>query len=370
MRRREFNRRELRGLAIVAKGGMIRKLCEDAYLVRSSDLERWYRVSWDGKDWVCECDDFVKHQRTCKHIYAIIFFNRLPFILMINFQAEVVKCPQCGSDRIIRKGLIHKKSFSSQRYMCKNCKHKFTDKREHKGLKGNPLAMVIATDLFFKGLSLRSIEDHFKRVYTLDISYPTIYRWIKRYIQQLKMLEKKLCLKVGEKWHVDDTVVKISGQPAYLWNVIDGKTRILLASVLTRGRSAEEAEIVLLEALKNAGTKPREIVTDGLKSYQLAIKNVFNDEVNHISKVRFTDPKNNNLVERLNETFKGRIEAFRKLSNENSASQLLEGLRLYYNLIRPHSSFGGLSPVDNVVQSMKESNEDCTLLSLLPRRFL
>ncbi|MEM2613000.1 MAG: IS6 family transposase [Nitrososphaerota archaeon] len=364
MKRREFNKRELKGLGIVARGGMIRKLCENAYLVRSSDLDRWYRVTWNGKDWVCECDDFAKRQHPCKHVYAVLFYNRLPIIFVANFQAEVVKCPKCGSDKVIRKGLIHNKNFSSQRYMCKNCRHKFTDKQEYKGLKGNPLAIVIATDLFFKGLSLRSIEDHFKQVYSLDIPYPTIYRWIRRYIQRLKILEKKLQLPVDERWHVDDTVIKISGQPRYLWNVIDAKTRILLASVLTHGRSAEEAEIALREALKNAGTKPKEIVTDGLKSYQLAIKNLFNNEVNHIFKVRFTDPKNNNLIERLNETLKGRIKAFRRLSNENSAFQLIEGQRLYYNFNRPHLSLGGLSPVDHALQSIKESSEVwCSSLS-------
>jgi len=105
------------------------------------------------------------------------------------------------------------------------------------------------------------------------------------------MLEKKLFLSVGDTWHIDDTVVKISGQPRYLWNVIDGETKILLASILTKGRSAEEAEIVLREAIKNAAIKPEEIITDGLKSYQLAIKKVFDNKVRHIFKVRFTDPK-------------------------------------------------------------------------------
>ncbi|MEM3642102.1 MAG: DDE-type integrase/transposase/recombinase, partial [Candidatus Bathyarchaeia archaeon] len=104
-------------------------------------------------------------------------------------------------------------------------------------------------------------------------------------------------------------------------------------------------------------TKPKEIITDGLKSYQLAIKNVFNDEVNHISKVRFTDPKNNNLAERLNGTLKGRIEGFRKLSSESSASQLLEGWRLFYNFARPHLTFGGLSPVDNAFLSKNGKSE-------------
>jgi transposase-like protein len=121
---------------------------------------------------------------------------------------------------------------------------------------------------------------------------------------------------------------------------------MLLASVVTYGRGSEEAERVIREALKNAGTTPKEMVTDGLKSYQVAIKNVFEGQVNHVFKARFTDPKNNNIVERLNGTLKTRIEGFRRLSNENSASQLFEGLRLYYNSMRPHSAFGGHSPAE------------------------
>ena len=46
--RREFNRRELRSLAIVAKGGMIRKVDEDTYLVRSSSLDSLQVNGWSS----------------------------------------------------------------------------------------------------------------------------------------------------------------------------------------------------------------------------------------------------------------------------------------------------------------------------------
>ncbi len=353
--RREFNRRELRGLAIVAKGGMIRKLNESTYMVRSSDLERWYKVAWNGKGWNCECKDYANREQSCKHIYAVLFLSRLPFIVMANFQANEVRCPKCRSDRVIRKGLIHNKVFTAQRYMCKACRHRFSDKGQSKGLKGNPLAVVVAADLYFKGLSLRMIEDHLNRIYSLNVSYPTIHRWIRRAIKLMESLERELILSVGETWHIDDTVVKIAGETHYLWNVLDGKTKILLASVLTHGRSSDEAEGALNEALRIARTQPSEIITDGLKSYQIAIRNVFNGEVGHIFKARFTDPKNNNVIERLNETLKTRIKGFRTLGSKNSASQLFEGLRLYYNFIRPHAALGGLSPVDNLSSIKKVS---------------
>jgi len=342
--KKEFNRRELRGLAIVAKGGMIKQLDEGAYLVRSSDLERWYEVSWDGKTWGCECADFLKLRGPCKHVYAVLFLNRLPFMLMANFQANEIRCPRCNSDRIVRKGLVHNKAFAAQRYMCKKCLHKFTDNAESKGLKGNPLAVIVAADLYFKGVSLRMIEDHLNRIYSLKVSYPTIHRWVRRFIESMKTMEKEHILEIGGTWHIDETEVKIASKRYYLWNVLDEESRILLASVITYGRSSEEAEIVLKKALKAARTYPRKIVTDGLASYQAAVRNVFGCRTKHIFKARFTDPQNNNLVERINGTLKERIRNFRRLDNVTSSSQLFEGLRLYYNYLRPHSALGGLNP--------------------------
>jgi len=342
--RREFNRRELKGLAIVAKGGMIRKVDEGTYLVRSSSLDRWYCVSWNGKGWTCDCEDYQKRHRNCKHIYAIFFLSRLPFILMANYQSEGVTCPRCGSHRIIRKGFLHNKGFAAQRYFCKDCRYRFSDKGAAKGLKGNPLLIVVAADLYFKGLSYRMIADHLRMVYAAGVSYSTVYRWVRRFISLLKVLAEHIELKPGKVWHVDETEIKVSGKTRYVWNVIDEETRLLLASILTVGRSAREAEAVLREALKNAGVKPERVVTDGLISYKVAMRNLFENSVEHIYKARLTDPKNNNLVERLHQTIKGRIKACRRINSDESASQLLEGFRLYYNFLRPHSTLRGEPP--------------------------
>jgi len=344
----EFNQRELRGLSILAKGGMIKRESENIYMVRSSDLDKWYKVIWDGKAWICECKDHEKRAQSCKHVYAVLFLSRLPFILMANFQSEETKCPKCNSEKIIRKGLIHNKEFAAQRYLCKKCGHKFSDKGDSKGLKGNPLAVTATADLYFKGLSLRMIEDHMSRIYSLNISYPTIHRWIRRVIENMKFLEKDHNLNVGKRWHLDETQVKIAGKTHYLWNALDAETRILIASNVTYGRGSEEAEAIINKALKNAKETPDEIVTDGLKSYNVAIKNVFGRKVNHVSKPRFTDTENNNLVERLNGTQKTRVKCFRRLDNISSSARIFEGWRLYYNYLRPHQALGGKTPVSGI----------------------
>jgi len=352
--RRQFSRRELRGLAIVAKGGMVKRTDESTYLVKSSDLQKLYKVFWNGKGWTCECRDYAKRRQSCKHVYAVLFLSRLPYMVMTNFQAEENKCPKCSSNNILRKGLIHNKGFASQRYMCKECKHKFSDKGESRGLKGNPLAVTAAADLFFKGLSLRAIEDHMNKIYSSNVSYPTIHRWTRRIIRNMEALEKEHSLRVGKKWHVDETEVKIAGKLHYLWNVLDAETRILLASEVTFGRTSEDAEMVIREALRRAETGPDEIVTDGLKSFSVALEKDYGCRINHISKPKFTDPKNNNLVERVDETLKTRIRNFRRLDNLSSSAQLFDGLRLYYNSKRPHSALRGKTPVGASLESVQK----------------
>ena len=354
MNRDYFSRRELRGLGIVARGGMIKRIEDDVYLVRSSDLHGFYKVSWKGGSWNCECKDYIIRHRPCKHVYAILFFSRLPFMLMANFQTEQPKCPKCGSTYVIRKGLIHNKEFAAQRYMCKEHGHRFSDKGESKGLKGNPLAVIAVADLYFKGLSLRATAHHMNTVYSLKVSYPTVHRWIKRMIKNMKALEKEHSLLVGKRWHIDETEVKIAGKTHYLWNAIDAETKILLASEVTYGRTSENAEMVIREALKKAEGEPNEIVTDGLKSYAVALKKDYGCRITHVSKPRFSDSKNNNLVERVNGTLKTRIRGFRRLDNLSSSARLFDGLRLYYNNQRPHLTLGGDTPVGASSDSVRK----------------
>lgn len=303
----------MRGLALLARGGMIKRFSRNTFLVRSSDLQHWYRVNWTGRRWLCNCKDHSKRSKSCKHVYAVLFLSRLPQILLANFQAKDVTCPECHSDNLTRKGLIHHKEYAAQRFRCKDCKHLFEDKDESiAGLKGNPQLIVAACDLFFKGLSLRVIEDFLKKTYQVQVSYPTIHRWVHRMIQRLSRLEKEHSLPAGSRWHIDETIVKVKGEPQYLWNVLDAETRLLLASELTSGRSAQDAKRVIEKALKRAEKPPEEIVTDGLSSYHVVLSN--NDlHIKHIQGPSFSDPINNQLVERLNGTVKSRTRGFRGL---------------------------------------------------------
>jgi hypothetical protein len=55
---------------------------------------------------------------------------------------------------------------------------------------------------------------------------------------------------------------------------------------------------------------------------------------------------NNNILERLNGTFRDRTKVFRSLDNAVGAKEFTAGMQTYYNYIRPHQGIGGFTPDD------------------------
>ena len=343
--------RFLRGLEIVVKGGQIRRIDSSTFLVKSQSHNGWYKVAWNGKKWICNCPDYKKKKYPCKHINAVTFLLRLPHILTINLNPEQFTCPRCGADfnHIVRTGVQRNKSGLVQRYKCKVCGYRFNDREGFERLKNNPALILIAVDLYLKGLSTRQIAHHLSMIYASDTSHVTVYRWIKKYLAILRKVDEKLSknLNIGKRWHADETMIRIQGRLAYVWNVMDYKTRYLLASCISYRRDAETAKKILEMILSRVKVKPKVILTDKLASYTKALKELRStgySYLKHISGKKFNDKTNNNVIERLNRTVKRRIKTAEKLNRKESAEIIVEGVKAYYNLIRPHIALNGKPP--------------------------
>ncbi|RLE87222.1 MAG: IS6 family transposase, partial [Thermoprotei archaeon] len=198
--------------------------------------------------------------------------------------------------------------------------------------------MVIALDLHFKGLSIRQIKDHLWQVYGEDYSQSTVHRWITKLIQKFNEALSREKIEVGDKWLADETIVKVNGKAKYLWNIMDYETRHHIVSMLSDGRSSEEALKAIKEAIARAGKPPKKLVTDGLKSYSKALEHLKNLSIQHISNVGIAKKENNNRIERLHGTIKEWARRKRHLKNIESTIELLEAFRLYYNYIRPNQA--------------------------------
>jgi len=364
------NPRELRGLKILSEPDTIIQTGKNGWDVRSQSKDEYYQVSRKfvkGRDaqhlhdWSCSCPDHQTRNVICKHIFAVQFSLKLKIDVETDIKSHkiigdecAVTCPVCKSPNVIKRGIRRTSYGEIQRYGCHDCNHRFVIDKGFSRVKFDPKVITLTLDLYFKGVSLRKITDHIQQFHDRKVCQTTPMRWIKKYTTLLGKYAEKYEAEVGNIWHSDETTVfiKKEGQKKcyqWLWNIMDAKTRYLLASQITETRFVNDARIPLKKAKEIANRRPDAIVTDGLQAYQRAIKAEFYDHTApiqnpHIRLKDFETKPNNNILERLNGTFRERTKVLRSFDSPLGAQEFVAGMQTYYNYIRPHQGIGGLTP--------------------------
>lgn len=78
---------------------------------------------------------------------------------------------------------------------------------------------------------------------------------------------------LGDKWHLDECVVAISGKKQWLWRAVDQDGFVLEVLVQSR-RNAKAAKRLMRKLLKAQGRTPRIMITDKLRSYDAAMRDL------------------------------------------------------------------------------------------------
>ena len=167
-------------LAIVARGDQIETVAPTQYRVHSqSRPEVVYTVNVVRDRWTCTCPFHSETKRTCIHVLAVRYRN--------GFREDSPKpedgpiCQRCQSGDVVADGKRHNKSGAITRYLCKTCGFRFTGRDGFQRRRSEPEKIALALDLYFRGLSLRQVAEHFHQVHDLKLSPMTVYRWIVRY---------------------------------------------------------------------------------------------------------------------------------------------------------------------------------------------
>ena len=129
-------------------------------------------------------------------------------------------------------------------------------------------------------LSLRNVEDLlFER--GIDISHETVRHWWNRFgpMFAADIRRQRISRMKGFRqwrWHLDEMYVKLNGEMVYLWRAVDHEGEIL-ESYVTKKRDKCAALRFIKKALKRHGS-PAAVVTDGLRSYPAAMRELGNLE--------------------------------------------------------------------------------------------
>lgn len=273
----------------------------------------------------------------------------------ITEEFKTCPCKYCKSKNTRRYGHTAAKR---QRWICNECHHTYIEADSPPSMRTPSEQIGAAISMFYEGLSLNAIRRQLRQMYDIYPSDSTVYKWITKYTKEAINRTKDLKPEVGNVWLCDETVLKVAGKKVWFYDIIDLKTRFLLASHLSSKRYLGDARIVLTRAAKKAGKKPTVVVTDSLPSYPQAIGDVFGCYTRHIKFKGITVEPNNNILERFHGTLKSRTKIMRGLKSMESAKLFTDGWLIFYNFMRPHESLHDKTPARYSGIQLKDNHWD------------
>lgn len=151
----------------------------------------------------------------------------------------------------------------------------------HKRHRFPPAVIAHAVWLYFRfPLSLRLVEEMLLER-GIIVSYETIRCWAKKFGPDYAGRLQRKAPSSNDVWHLDEAVVVIGRRKHWLWRAVNQDGYVLDEIVQTH-RNIKAAKRLLIRLMKKQGRMPKRIVTDKLRSYGAARRQVMPD-VEHLS---------------------------------------------------------------------------------------
>lgn len=255
---------------------------------------------------------------------------------------ESPECKFCQSVNVVKNG----RRNNVQYYLCRECGRGFVHNKALPRGKYPMRNIGSALYQYYAGSSLSDVSGYIEQQTGNRPSKSAVYNWIMRFSKVAIDEGKQHTPQVGDVWVADETVLHIGGGKYWLWDIIDEKTRFLLATHLSPTRTTKDARELVEAAARKAGKAPTVIRTDFLASYIDAIELAFGADTKHVQSKPFIDRDSTNVIERFHGTLKDRVKVMRDLKTPETANQIVDGWLIFYNYFRPHESLRGKTPAD------------------------
>ncbi|MEO1407065.1 MAG: IS6 family transposase [Pseudomonadota bacterium] len=200
--------------------------------------------------------------------------------------------------------------------------------------KTSPEIIQLAVMMYVRfPLSLRNVEDllHERGI---DVCHESVRLWVDRFgthfASKIRRQRASYMRQVQQwQWHLDEMFVKIRGETHYLWRAVDHEGEVL-ESFVTKKRDKAAALRSLRKAMKRYGS-PKAIVTDRLRSYGAAMKEMGNIDRQEVGRHLNNRAENSHLPFRRRERAMLR---FRRMSHLQKFASMHSSVHNHFNLDR------------------------------------
>ena len=173
-------------------------------------------------------------------------------------------------------------------------------------------------------LSHRDIEDLLAKR-GVEVSYEAVRLWCNKFGPQFARRLRRKHQGYGDTFFIDEVFVKIQGKQHYLWRAVDQDGEVVDVFLQKRrdGRAAKRFFKRLLRVHKG---EPRKIVTDKLRSYGVAHRELIPETIHDTSQYA------NNRAELSHEPTRVWERGMRKFKSIEQAQRFLGAHAAVYNL--------------------------------------
>ena len=177
------------------------------------------------------------------------------------------------------------------------------------------------------GLSFRDVELILAER-SIVVSHESIRQWCLKFGSEFARRLRRRRPKPGDTWHLDEVFLKINGKLHHLWRAVDQHGVVL--DILVQGRrNATAAKRFFERLLAGLKYKPRRLVTDGLRSYGVARRDLL-PEVRHR-----TSRYLNNRAENSHRPTRRRERQMQRFKSAGQAQRFLSAHAMIHGHFRP-----------------------------------
>lgn len=173
-------------------------------------------------------------------------------------------------------------------------------------------------------LSHRDIEDLLAEK-GISVSYESVRLWSNKFGPKFASRLRRHHQGYGDTFHLDEVFIKIQGKPYYLWRAVDQDSEVVDVFLQSRRNSQAAKRFFKRLILRHRG-HPRKIVTDKLRSYLVAHRELIPDSIHDTSQYA------NNRAELSHQPTRVRERGMRRFKSVSQAQRFLSAHAAVYNL--------------------------------------
>ncbi len=201
------------------------------------------------------------------------------------------------------------------------------------GYRFPPEVITLAVRWYLRfGLSYRDVEELLAER-GIEVDHVTVYRWVQRFAPEFAEAARARRHVVGDRWHVDETYLKVRGTWRYLFRATDQFGQVIDV-LLSPRRDEEAARRFFAQAIERTRMRPLEVTTDRYRVYPRVL-----DEMLPAA-LHCTEAHANNPLETDHGRLKARLRPMRGLKRDRTARVIVAGHALVQNLRRGFYDLG------------------------------